>query len=256
MTSILTEVCVDSVDGVAAAAAAGADRVELCLALSEGGLTPSTAMIEESLKVAGDTAVNVLIRLRGGDFCYSATEVQVMAQDIRVARDLGAHAVVIGALTPSGQVDERALSKLLAQIGSMNVTFHRAIDMSVDPIAALRTLRKYPIGKVLTSGSRPTALAGADIIRHMVAEAGDSLTILAGGGVRAHNVAELIADTGVTEVHFTAFVSRDSPMTYRTEHLSLSSDGSDYTRRHTDVGLIREMIEKVASGRHRKAPMS
>lgn len=246
MKPILTEVCVDSVDGVAAAAAAGADRVELCVALSEGGLTPSSAMIEQALQICGRTEVNVLIRPRGGDFCYDTSELQVMRSDITTARKQGAHAVVIGALTPAGRVDEAALSGLLEAAGSMPVTFHRAIDMALDPISAVELLKQYAVKRILTSGGRPTALQGATVIRQMVSEAGDELTILAGGGVRAHNVAQLVKLTQVEEVHFTAFVTNDSPMTYRSPHLTLAADGSDYQRRRTDESVIRQLMDAIA----------
>lgn len=243
---ILTEVCVDSIDGVAAAVAAGADRIELCVALSEGGLTPSWAMVERALQVCGRTEVNVLIRPRGGDFCYSATELQVMRSDIANAREQGAHAVVIGALTPAGRVDEAALGELLQAADSMPVTFHRAIDMAIDPIAAVELLKQYSVKRILTSGGCPTALQGARVIRQMVDEAGDELVILAGGGVRAHNVAQLISLAQVKEVHFTAFVTHDSPMTFRSPHLTLAADGSDYQRRRTDESVIRQLMDAIA----------
>jgi copper homeostasis protein len=193
-----------SVDTLAAAVAAdglGVDRIELCAAALDGGLTPSHGVVAEAVRRCGHAQVHVLVRPRGGDFTYSAAEVDAMAEDIADAVGLGADGVVSGVLTADGRPDDAAMATLVAAAGSREFTFHRAIDVCADPRAALAALVGLGVRRVLTSGSALTAVDGADLIAELVQRAGPALSVMAGGGVRPHNVVALLDATGVHDVH-------------------------------------------------------
>lgn len=189
------EISVETVAGARIAAKAGAARVELCAGLSDGGLTPSAALIEA---VAPVIETHVLIRPRPGDFRYSADELDLMVRDIALARQFGAAGVVVGALTDARTVDP-ACADLVAAAEGLAVTFHRAIDVCADVRAAHERIAALGFTRVLTSGRRRSALDGAALIRELVLAGG--VEVMAGGGVRAANVAEVVAATGVLDVH-------------------------------------------------------
>lgn len=195
----LFESCVDSVDTALASARGGAGRVELCARLDVGGTTPDAALIDRC--VALGTPVAVMIRPRGGDFVYDRDEIEAMVQAIRAAAGAGAAAVVFGALRFDGTIDGGVMHRLLDAAQPLPVTCHKAIDATRDPLEALDALLALGIDRVLTSGGAPTAAAGAATLARMVARAGDALTVMAGGGVRAAGVADLVRRTGVREVH-------------------------------------------------------
>jgi len=215
--SVLLEMCVDSVEAAVAAEEGGAGRVELCADLLEGGLTPSVGTIAlacERLTIP----VNVIIRPRGGDFCYSAAEFEVMRRDVVAARGAGAAGAVIGLLTPDGAVDVPRTRALIDLARPLTVTFHRAFDMARDPFEALDALLGLGVDRLLTSGQEETALEGADLIAELVRHAGDALVVMPGGGVTARNVGRLLRATGAREVHVHAASWRDGPMRYRNAH--------------------------------------
>ncbi len=195
----LVEVCCSSPADVQAAVKGGADRIELCSALATGGVTPSAGLIYEAVKIAGSVPVMVLIRPRDGHFVYDEAEVRAMEADIAVARRLGAYGVVIGALTEAGTVDMAVCRRLVKAARGMNITFSRAIDITVDPMQSLQQVTALGVDRVLTSGGAPNALQGADVLRKMVDARGP--LIMAGGGVSAANVSEIVELTGVPEVH-------------------------------------------------------
>lgn len=196
----LVEICCDTLTSALAAAAGGADRIELCGPLDAGGTTPSFGLIDAVCREVS-IPVHVLVRPRSGDFCYSADELRVMALDARSARKLGASGVVLGALTPPRAVDRAAMKTLISAARPLSVTFHRAIDVAPDPLAALDQLIELGIERVLTSGGQPTAAAGALTIARLVERAQGRIVILAGSGVSAANSAQLVAATGVRELH-------------------------------------------------------
>ena len=189
------EISVESVRGVRVAAAAGAARVELCAGLSDGGLTPSVALIEAAAELA---EVHVLIRPRPGDFTYSRDELDLILRDIAVARRHGAAGVVVGALTPDGAVHD-GCAAFVEAAGDLRTTFHRAIDVSADSRRALDRLAELGFTRVLTSGRRSAALDGAPLIRELAGQT--DVAVMACGGVRAANAAAVVAATGVQDVH-------------------------------------------------------
>ena len=203
----LVEICVDDVAGARTAEQAGADRVELCADLLEGGITPSAGMLERTLAAVTRVGVQVLVRPRGGDFRYDADEVAVMRADIRAARALGAGApvpvgFVLSGLTADGRVDRAVLAALVDECWGAPVTFSKAFDEVADRRAALADLADLGVHRVLTSGGAATAAAGADELRALAADG--RVTVLAAGSVRSGTVADLVARTGVPEVHLRA----------------------------------------------------
>ena len=196
----LFESCVDSVAAAVASERGGAARIELCAHLEVGGTTPEMALIMACVE-AVSIPVFVMVRPRGGDFVYDAAEMSEMAADIRAAAVAGAHGVVFGALRPDGTVDDEAMRRLIGAAKAMPVTCHKAIDASRDVREALEALLVLGVDRVLTSGGGLTADDGAATIAAMVARAGEALVVMAGGGVRAHNVGDLVRRTRVREVH-------------------------------------------------------
>ncbi|EGD78379.1 hypothetical protein PTSG_12884 [Salpingoeca rosetta] len=216
---LVLEVCVDSVASAAQAQQGGADRLELCCALSEGGLTP-TVGLAKAVVCAVSIPVFALVRPRAGDFLFSEAEVQIMVDDIEALRACGIQGFVIGALNADGDVDTAAMKKLLAACGPLPVTFHRAFDMVRDMRAALATLGTAfganRVQRVLTSGGRATALEGAPVICSLAATAREhGITLMAGGGVSEHNAQRIASEAGVVEVHCSARASVDSAMGFR-----------------------------------------
>lgn len=199
------ELAVQDSAGARIAREIGAARVELCQALALGGLTPSAATVGQVLAAAGPGGpeVHVLVRPRGGDFHYDREELELTARDIRHALDAGAHGVVIGAQARSGILDRDALALLIDATGGAPATLHRAIDVTPDPVAALRLAIDLGFRRVLSSGAASRAIDGLDVLRALVAEARGRIEVMAGSGVDAGNAAT-IAASGVDALHFSA----------------------------------------------------
>ncbi|MET8049348.1 copper homeostasis protein CutC [Streptosporangium sp. NPDC005286] len=246
--SLTYEICIDSTAGALAAEQAGAHRVELCSALFEGGLTPTLGTVEATLAAVSTIRVHVIIRPRGGDFIYDEYEVAAMERDVATVRDAGAQGVVIGVLTPSGEVNVEVAKRLIDAAGGLSITFHRAFDMTADPFAALDTLAALGVDRVLTSGQDVTALEGAPLIASLVERAGDSLIVMPGGGITPRNVHRVVEATGATEIHFAALVDAPSPAVYRNPHPFMGGElrQPEYSRLITSPRLVSEVI--AASG--------
>jgi copper homeostasis protein len=234
------EICIDSTQAAIDAAAAGARRVELCSGLFEGGITPSLGLIQTTLAAAPSLRVQVLIRPRGGDFIYDAHEVAAMVRDVESARAAGAHGVVIGALTPEGEVDLPTMESLVAAAGSMQITFHRAFDMVADPRETLETLIRLGCHRVLTSGQEGSALEGAPLIADLVRQGGDRIIVMAGGEITPRNAARVAQATGVREMHFAAMVPLTSAAVFRNQRTFMGGSlrQPEYSRAVTSRDLI------------------
>src|SRR5215217_4046427 len=195
------EICVEGIDGLVAAQTAGADRVELCASLLEGGLTPSLGVVREALRVA-TIPFHVIIRPRGGAFLYSELEFATMIDDVKAMRDLGAAGVVIGCLTADGRIDEVRTRALVEAARPLKVTCHRAFDMTEDYREAIEALVRCGVDRVLTSGQRDTAIEGSDILKDTMAVADGRIIIMACGALDANNIGQVRRATGVDEMHF------------------------------------------------------
>ncbi len=240
----LLEVCAGDIESVYAAARGGAERVELCCALSEGGLTPSLGMIEEALKAEG-IKVNVLIRPRSGDFVYSDEEIQVMVCDIEMCRKIGVNGVVFGALTPDGDIDIAACQKMAEAADGLHMTFHRAFDMCRDPQKATEKIIELGCDRILTSGQAASALSGADLIGKLQKEF-PSIVFIAAGGVSPENVKEILEKAGVKEVHASAKTAIGSSMRFRRDGVSMGkADADEYSRQSTSEKLVAMINDKL-----------
>jgi copper homeostasis protein len=218
----LLEICFDSVEAAVAAAEGGADRLELCAGLVEGGTTPSRGAIELALERVRVPIV-VLVRPRRGDFLYSKLEIATIERDIDAAKAAGAAGVALGVLRADGTIDVENTRALVARARPLAVTFHRAFDFVRDARLGLETLIELGVERVLTSGGAVSAEAGAESIAKLVGSARGRIAIVAGGGVRAHNVKALVERTGVREVHGTARELVDSEMVARDDSFSLDA---------------------------------
>ncbi|KAA2262713.1 copper homeostasis protein CutC [Solihabitans fulvus] len=207
MTTV--EICVSDVPAALVAEAAGADRVELCADLGQGGTTPSLGTIAVALRRLRRVDLRVMVRPRGGDFRVSRTEEQVMLADIRAIGGLAnpgglSVGIVVGALTARNRLDLPVLRRLVHAAAPMPVTVHKAFDLVEDQHSALEEIIALGADTVLTSGAQATALAGASRIAALRRQAGERIHILAAGGIRAHNVREVVRETGVGQVHLRA----------------------------------------------------
>jgi copper homeostasis protein len=222
----LIEIATSDFPSSYAAVQGGADRIELCDNLSEGGTTQSFGTIKLCREKL-DVALFPIIRPRGGDFFYSNDEYEIMLTDVKLCKQLGCDGVVIGLLNPDGSIDVERSKKLVDLAYPMEVTFHRAFDRCRDPFEALEQLIALGCSRILTSGQQPTAPAGADLIAELVKKAEDRIIIMPGSGVRKENIAELAQRTGAVEFHSSLRTKVESRMQYR--HPSFASSPESYS---------------------------
>lgn len=237
------EICVDSPEGAFAAERGGADRVELCDNLLEGGTTPSAGAIKIT-RAGLRIGLQVMIRPRGGDFLYHATELEVMREDIRMAKALGADGVVFGCLTADGDIDRARTRELIELARPMNVTFHRAFDMCRDPRKALEALVELGVERVLTSGQEATCLEGLELLAAFEKQANGRIIVLPGGGITPLNVERIVAATGVSEVHLSVRVPVDSGMSHRNSRVFMGGAlrPPEYQWKTTDEHAVRSVV--------------
>ncbi len=241
---MIYEICVESVAAVRAAQKAGAHRVELCADLLEGGITPSLGTIRQARTVP-DIKLHVIIRPRGGDFLYSDDEFAVMQADIAAAKAEGADGVVIGLLTPDGDVDVARTQALIAEARPLSVTFHRAFDMTRDAFAALDALIELGVDRVLTTGQEPSVLEGLPLIIKLIERAAGRTIIMPGGGITHRNVARIVSEARPEEIHFGAFDHEASGMTFRPSHVFMGGElrPAEFDRMVTSAASVRAVMD-------------
>jgi copper homeostasis protein len=247
-SSVMLEICIDSVASAKAAAVGGANRVELCAGLPEGGTTPSSGMIRSVRSVFGG-GLMVIIRPRGYDFLYSEDEMDVMLHDIEMARSLGADGIVIGCLNPDGTVDKTRCSRLLEAAGPLDVTFHRAFDMSRDLGEAMEDIIGLGIKRILTSGGHPDVPAGAAIIRNLVASAKGRVSLMPGGGITVENIGEMVRATDAREIHLSARRGVNGGMVFRNPNCFMGTFTRDneYGWREANAENVRRCKEQIVA---------
>ena len=201
------EICCGSIQSAANAKAGGAVRIELCQGLVEGGTTPSPATINYAVKELG-LKVFVLVRPRGGDFCYNELEIKTMEEDVKFCKQAGVAGIVVGFLHPDGSIDTELTRRFVKLAAPLPVTFHRAFDRCADPLRALEEVIDCGCARILTSGCKPTAMEGADVLQQLVQQANGRIKILAGSGVTPENAAELRQKTGAPEIHGSCKITR------------------------------------------------
>ncbi len=199
MPNVVLEICVDDVAALNNAVAGGADRIELCSALTLGGLTPSAGLIKSAAKIP--IPVYAMIRPRAGDFVYSSAEIDLMRHDIDVVLEAGLAGIVLGVLTINNHLDADAMQTLLQHATGLGTTLHRAIDLVPDISDAIEIAVSLGFTRILTSGGKVSALEGAPVIRQMLVQAKDRILIMAGAGITADNVADLLRNCDLREIH-------------------------------------------------------
>lgn len=242
----VVEVCAFSFESCMAAELGGAVRIELCTSLYEGGTTPSAGLIKLA-KQKISIEIHVMIRPRGGDFCYSDDEILVMQEDIRMAKSLGCEGIVLGILQKDGKVNIIQTKAMVNLAKPMQVTFHRAIDMTPDYEEALENIIETGCNRILTSGQRNTALEGIEALKILVNQARERIEIMAGSGINADN-APLLLRTGVNALHLTAKALRPSEMIYRKAGIAMGglSEVPEYEIVYTDVEKVRAVVNQIS----------
>lgn len=243
------EICANSAQSCIAAERGGAQRVELCAGMPEGGTTPSMGEIEAARRAIG-IRLHVIIRPRGGDFLYSPLEQQIMERDIHAAKAAGADGVVFGCLTEEGEVDTAVMERLMRAAEGLSVTFHRAFDRCRDPFAALERIVSLGCDRILTSGQRPTAEEGIPLLAQLVGRAAGRIGIMPGAGINERNIARIAAATGACEFHFSARTEIRSRMRLRNPEVSMGNNEADeYVRSITSEERVRRTIEALKGRR-------
>ena len=246
--SIILEICADSVESAVAAEKGGAHRVELCSNLLEGGVTPSSGLIA-AVRDRISIGLHVMIRPRGGDFCYSDDEFGPMEQDVITAKKLGADGIVFGILTEDGSVDIRRTRHLIDLARPLKATFHRAFDMTNELSRALEDIIAAGVDRVLTSGGEQTVEAGLKTIAELNKLANQRVAIMAGGGVTRTNVHNILTRTGVREIHASVRVRVPSRMQHRNERISMGdAKGREYERFVVMEERVSDLLAAARNG--------
>jgi copper homeostasis protein len=238
------EICAFSLESCLIAQASGAARIELCGGAGEGGTTPSYGLIELAREQV-TIALYVMIRPRGGDFLYNDTELAVMRRDIETAKQAGADGVVLGLLKADGTVDEEKTAELIQLAHPLPVTFHRAFDLTRDPMEALEAVIRTGAKRILTSGQQASAETGIPLLTKLAEQAGNRIEIMAGAGVTAANAAR-IAATGVHALHLTGKQVMNSGMEFRNPDVPMASVAlGEYEWLSTSSAVVRAVVEAV-----------
>lgn len=233
------EICASSVQSAVAAQAGGAQRIELCQNLEQGGITPSFGLLSQVLKLLS-IPVFVLIRPRPGNFIYDANEQAIMVADVVQCREAGCAGVVLGALTSDGRVDVAFCRTLMEAAGSLPVTFHRAFDVCSDQAQALEEIIALGCQRILTSGGEATAPAAQAQLAALVKQAAGRISIMPGSGVTPHTIRDLVVNTGAHEFHASAkhsVVSSNAPF----------SPMFDAILPEADTLIVAELVAQLAT---------
>ena len=233
----IIEVCCSSLGEAREAAAGGARRIELCSAITCGGVTPSHGTIEAIAQANLNIDINVLIRPREGGFCFTEDEITTMCRDIEFCRKTGVHGVVIGALTHDGEIDIEACKRMIEAAGELSITFHRAFDVCRDPHKALEQTISLGCDRLLTSGQKPSAELGTELLAELVKQAAERIIIMPGAGINPQNIALIEQKTAAMEFHSTAAINNPD-FAYRGADVSFAA----YPDRE---GIIRHSSREV-----------
>lgn len=235
----LLEACVDSVESAVIAERGGADRLEVCSNLIIGGTTPGVSQFKQIREKCG-ILLNVLIRPRFGDFLYTDAEFQMILEDVKLFRELGADGVVVGCLTADGNLDLDRMKKLREAAGNMSMTLHRAFDVCQDPYRALEEAVELGVDTILTSGQKDHCLEGKEVLEKLIHQADGRIRILVGSGVNAEVIGTLIEEIHATSFHMSGKQVLESGMIYRKKDVNMGLPGlGEYDIYRTDEEQIR-----------------
>jgi copper homeostasis protein len=246
MENCLIEVCAAHFQSALAAQIGGAKRVELCDNLFEGGTTPSLGLIRYA-KNHLSISLMVMIRPRGSDFCYSEEEFEIMNEDIRICKELGIFGVVFGILLPDGNVDVERTRQLVELAKPMNITFHRAFDMTRDPFRSLEEIIDLKIDRILTAGQKNKVPEGINLIKQLIKKAGNRIVIMPGSGITEQNIREIRDETEAREFHLTGRNFAESQMKFRKEGIYMGgiSGIPEYSISLTDASTIQRIVSLI-----------
>ena len=241
----MLEICSFSLESCLTAQKAGAGRVELCGGMFEGGTTPSGGLIRLARQHLS-IQLYVMIRPRGGDFCYSATEFEVMKADMLTAKSLGVDGVVFGILNPDGSIDKTRTTELVNLAAPLKVTFHRAFDVAKNPFEALEDIIACGCERILTSGQENTAIEGIDLLKKLVEKLNNRIEIMAGSGVTAQNAQQFLS-IGIHALHMTGKGIQESKMTFRKPDVSMASSSlsNEYEIYEADFEKCKAVAEQI-----------
>ncbi len=241
---MLLEVCANSVESAIEAEKGGAQRVELCDNILEGGTTPSHAAISLARKHLS-IDLYVIIRPRGGDFLYSPLELEIMKHDIMAAKNLGADGVVFGVLTKEGEIDKTSCRQLLELAYPMQTTFHRAFDMVANPFASLKDVTSLGFNNLLTSGLQPKAFDGILLIKQLINQANEKITIMPGSGINEDNIKEIAVNTEANAFHVSVRKKTASNMLFKNQaiHMGGIESISEYENSITDKNRVKTIVD-------------
>jgi copper homeostasis protein len=242
--NFVIEIATTDFESTRAAVAGGADRIELCTALSEGGLTPSLGLIRQCRSLF-ESALFPIIRPRSGDFLYTNEEFEIIKQDALFCKEMGCDGVVIGFLNPDGTVNTDRTASIVDLVYPLEVTFHRAFDRCRDPFEGLEAVIKAGCQRVLSSGQQPTAPEGIDLLQQLVSKAEDRIVIMPGSGVRAENIKNLAEKTGAVEFHSSLKGKTASQMEYL--HPAFAQSAESYSHPAILPEAVRQLRRALLS---------
>jgi copper homeostasis protein len=249
---MIVEVVVYNIASAMKAQEGGADRIELCDSPGDGGTTPSFGTVDIVRKNV-NIDVFVMIRPRGGDFCYTSYEFHAMKRDISQCQKLSVDGVVLGILNPDGTIDKKRCGELIKQLRPLKVTCHRAFDMTRDPFEALEDCIEVGFDRILTSGQQPQVIKGVELIAELQKKANGRIIIMPGAGVNEETVQTIVSKAGVSEIHCSAYAFGESSMQYRNPNIQGmgSEEGSEYKIRTVDPERVRKIrsLAEIASSR-------
>ena len=240
------EICVDTVESAILAQDAGADRIELCSSLLEGGITPGTGTISSARKNL-TIALNVIIRPRGGDFLYNNIDYEIMKKDIDICGECGADGIVTGILKPDGDIDIERTYELIEHARPMSVTFHRAFDMCNDPLKGLEDVIATGADRLLTSGQKNKAEDGMELLLQLSKLADGRIIIMPGSGINESNILSIARKTNAQEFHLTGRKTIYSEMIFKMMNISMggSPSLSEFSRKVVDHDMIKRIINDL-----------
>ena len=246
---MIVEVVVYNIHSAMKAEEGGADRIELCDSPGDGGTTPSLGTVEVVRKNV-NLDVYVMIRPRGGDFCYTSYEFHAMKRDISHCQKLSVDGIVFGILNPDGTIDKKRCGELIKKVRPLKATCHRAFDMTRDPFEALEDCIEVGFDRILTSGQQPQVIKGVELIAALNKKAKGRIVIMPGAGVNEDTVQTVVSATGVDEIHCSAFAFDESKMLYRNSKITGmgSDEGGEYKIRTVDplrIKKIRSLAESA-----------
>lgn len=241
------EICIDSLESARNAIEGGASRLEICSALSEGGLTPSPGLLER-IRSFATIPLYAMIRIRGGDFVYTTEEIDAMLHDLLILKDHQANGFVFGALTSDREIDTVACERMISAARPLPVTFSRAFDLTVDPLKSMQALADLGFRRILTSGQKNSALEGLELIKTLVQKA-QKLIIMPGAGITKDNIRKIM-ESGAKEFHASA---KRRKMVIYANRVKLGSNENDFIN-VTDKELVKELVDIVRDVQMNESP--